>query len=118
MVDDEHVVADTLAAILRNAGFAATPVYRGEHALQLARESTPDAVVCDIMLDGVNGIQIAEKIQEMRPDCKVILISGANEAADLLEQSGRQFEVLAKPFNPVVLIEKLREVLDPSTEAA
>lgn len=121
VVDDEHIVADTLAAILKNNGFASRPVYRGESAIEIARQLPLDAVVCDILLGGENGIDIVRQIREIRPDCKIILISGASESAELLEEastSGQYFEVLAKPFQPDTLINKLREMLGLATEAA
>ena len=109
VVDDEQIIAETLAAILKNNGFDATPVYRGEDALDVARASPLDAVVCDIMLGNVNGIEVATQIRAIRPECRIILISGANESAGLLEQAGEPFVVLAKPFHPETLLEKLRQ---------
>lgn len=121
VVDDERTVADSLAIILKQNNFDATPVYSGEHALELARQSAPDALVCDILLGGINGIEVAKQICALYPDCRIILISGANQSADLLEEAnaaGYALEVLAKPFHPTTLIDKLREALGPSTEAA
>lgn len=118
VVDDERIVADTLAAILQSNGFDATPHYQGEDALRSARRTSPDAVVCDIMLGDVNGIEIAKQIVEMHAACRIILISGAYESAELLEHAGQEFVVLAKPFRPETLIDKLREICGLSTEAA
>lgn len=121
VVDDDRVIADTLAAILNNGGFDATPVYRGEDALLAARQSPPDAVVCDIMLGGINGIEVATQIRTILPDCRIILISGAGESGGLLEQTraaGEEFEVIAKPFHPTTLLDRLRRAFGPSTEAA
>lgn len=121
VVDDERVIADTLAIVLKTNGFDATAVYRGLDAIELARKSPPDALVCDIMLGGTNGIEIATQVRELYTDCRIILISGAGESAELLEKAratGQEFEVFAKPFHPTTLIDRLREVLGPSTEAA
>jgi DNA-binding response OmpR family regulator len=113
VVDDERVIADMLAAILRSEGFGVTAVYSGDDALQAARGSAPDALVCDIMLVAVNGIEIAMQIRAIHPDCTIILISGAQSSVELLEQArdqGHDFEVLAKPFHPTTLIERLRDL--------
>jgi CheY-like chemotaxis protein len=111
VVDDDHVIADTLAAILRSEGFGVTAVYSGDGALEVARGSPLDVLVCDIILLTVNGIEIAMQIRALHPACAIILISGAHSSVDLLEKAseeGQQFEVLAKPFHPTTLIEKLR----------
>jgi DNA-binding NtrC family response regulator len=113
VVDDERIVAETLAAILKNHDFNATPVCRAEDALAVARESPLDAVVCDIILGNVNGIELATQIRAIHPGCRVILISGANESAELLEHAGEPFVVLAKPFHPETLLEKLRQSPQP-----
>jgi CheY-like chemotaxis protein len=112
IVDDERVVADTLAIILRGSGFNATPAYSGEAAVTIARESAPQFLVCDIfLLDGMTGIEVAIQIGALHPDCRIILISGLAASSDLLNEAltqGHEFEVLAKPFHPTVLIERLR----------
>jgi CheY-like chemotaxis protein len=98
--------------ILRHHGFNATAVYSGNAAVESARELPLDALVCDIVLGGVSGIEVATQVQAIRSDCKIILISGAQASGDLLDEGrakGHEFEVLAKPFHPTTLIEKLRE---------
>jgi DNA-binding NtrC family response regulator len=112
VVDDERVVADTLTIILRNNGFNARTAYGGEVAVAIARESPLHFLVCDIaLMDGMTGIEVAIQIGALRPDCRVILISGIAASSDLLEKAhaqGHQFEVLGKPFHPTLLIDLLR----------
>ena len=121
MVDDERVIADTLVAILRNEGFAATVTYSGSAAVENARESSPDVLICDIVLEAVSGIEVAMRIRAMCQDCTIILMSGAQASAELLEQAsaeGHEFEVLAKPFHHTTLIDKLRGGFDQTGESA
>ena len=121
VVDDERVIADTLVAILRNEGFAATVTYSGSAAVENARESSPDVLICDIVLEAVSGIEVAMRIRAMCQDCTIILMSGAQASAELLEQAsaeGHEFEVLAKPFHHTTLIDKLRGGFDQTGEAA
>jgi DNA-binding response OmpR family regulator len=111
VVDDERSIADTLAAILDMNGFAAVPIYSGDVAVENARESGLDVLICDIILDGANGIEVAMRIREFCPTCKIILISGAQASIDLLDEAearGHEFEVWAKPFHPTTLIDRLR----------
>ena len=121
VVDDERVIADTLVAILRNEGFAATVTYSGSAAVENARESSPDVLICDIVLEAVSGIEVAMRIRAMCQDCTIILMSGAQASAELLEQAsaeGHEFEVLAKPFHHTTLIDKLRGGFDQTGESA
>jgi len=87
VADDERVIADTLAAVLRNEGFAATAVYSGDAATAAAHEFPPAALVCDIILLTGNGIELAIQIRAMHPACTIILISGAQLSADLLDEA-------------------------------
>lgn len=121
VVDDDRVIADTLAAILRSEGFGAKAVYSGNAAVADARQYVPDALVCDSVLGEANGIEIAIQIGVVCPNCRIILISGAQVSGDLLDQAraaGHEFDVLAKPFHPTTLIEKLRSEPGQTDEAA
>jgi DNA-binding NtrC family response regulator len=121
VVDDERIIADTLAATLRSDGFDAASTYRGQDAIEIARDSPPDTLVCDIVLGGESGIEVATQIKAIRPDCRIILISGAHASSELLERAsaqGHEFEVLAKPFHPTTLIDKLRGTIIQPGEAA
>jgi DNA-binding response OmpR family regulator len=121
VVDDERVIADTLATILKGHGFDATAVYSGSAAIENTRKSNPDILVCDIALGEESGIETAMQIKTVRPDCRIIMISGAQSSAEMLEQAsaqGHEFEVLAKPFHPTTLIDRLRGVFDQTGETA
>jgi CheY-like chemotaxis protein len=112
VVDDEHVIADTLAIILNHAGFDASAAYTGTGAVALARTARPDLIICDVMMPDMNGIDAAIHIREFLPDCKILLFSGQAATADLLEDArarGYEFEILAKPIHPQDLLAKLRE---------
>ena len=112
VVDDEPAVANTLAIILRKKGFNAMAVYSGEDAIRAVEKLSPDyAVVSDIMLKGMSGVEVGIRIRAVCPTCEVILFSGAAGSSDLLDVAraqGQEFEVLAKPFDPERLIELLR----------
>jgi len=111
VVDDERVIADTLATILNQNGFEASAVYTGTAAVDHARDSRPDLVISDVIMHDMNGIEAAIRIREMLPGCKILLFSGQAATADLLEKAraeGHQFEILAKPVHPQDLLAKLK----------
>ncbi len=111
VVDDERVIADTLAIILNQNGFDAVAVYTGTAAVDRARASRPDLVISDVIMPDMNGIEAAIQIRAILPGCKILLFSGQAATADLLEKAraqGHEFEILAKPVHPQDLLSKLR----------
>jgi CheY-like chemotaxis protein len=112
VVDDEQMIADTLAIILNQSGYDAVAVYTGAAAVESARANKPDLIISDVIMPDMNGIEAVIKIREFLPGCKVLLFSGQAATADLLEMArnqGHEFEILAKPVHPQDLLAKLRE---------
>jgi CheY-like chemotaxis protein len=111
VVDDEQVIADTLAKILDLNGYDASAVYTGTAAVESARSLKPDLVISDVIMPDMNGIEAAISIRGFLPTCKILLFSGQAATADLLENAraqGHEFEILAKPVHPSDLLAKLK----------
>jgi CheY-like chemotaxis protein len=111
VVDDERVIADTLAMILNQSGFDARAVYSGEKAVELASTFTPDMLITDVIMADLNGIDAAIMIRSILPKIKILLFSGQAATADLLEKArakGYEFEILAKPVHPQDLLSRLQ----------
>ncbi len=111
VVDDEQVIADTLAKILDLNGYDASAVYTGTAAVESARSLKPDLVISDVIMPDMNGIEAAISIRGFLPACKILLFSGQAATADLLENAraqGHEFEILAKPVHPSDLLAKLK----------
>ncbi len=103
IVDDEHVIADTLTAIFSNAGYESRAAYSAEGALGLIPSWPPDLAIVDVILPAMNGVDFAILLKAIRPDCTVQLFSGQLDTSHLLEaarQRGHAFEVFAKPVHP------------------
>jgi len=112
IVDDERLVADTLAEILNDSGFEAIPVYSGQAALELLDKGAPDILITDVVMPGVNGIDVAKTFMTLSPKTRVVLLSGQAETRDLLRQAEREgasFELWAKPVPPDVVIKRLNQ---------
>lgn len=110
VVDDERLIADTLATILNNSGFRATVAYDGTSALDQLRSSAPDLLITDVSMPGMNGIELATKVRDLWPQCTVLLFSGHASSSELLREArdrGYQFELVSKPVHPRDLLEKL-----------
>ncbi len=111
VVDDERVIADTLAMILNQSGFDARAVYSGEKAVEFAGTFAPDMLITDVIMADLNGIDAAIMIRSILPNIKILLFSGQAATADLLEKArakGYEFEILAKPVHPQDLLSRLQ----------
>ena len=110
VVDDEPIIVDTLVDILTGEGHEALAVSNGKAAIEWAGMVRPDAVVTDVVMPGLDGVETAKEIRKLLPSCRIILFSGQAASTDLVSKAraeGYIFEVLAKPINPDLLLKKL-----------
>ena len=107
VVDDEHVIASTLAAILQKNGFSAKFFTCPLAALTAARLKAPDLLLSDVAMPGISGIELAIQMRAQFPTCNILLFSGQAVTVDLLESAraqGHDFDVLLKPVPPTELL--------------
>jgi CheY-like chemotaxis protein len=110
VVDDERLIANTLAIILTNAGYDARAVFSGEQLVELLESFQPEVLIADVVMPGMTGIEAAIATRNKLPKCNILLFSGQAITADLMEQArtqGHEFELLAKPVHPSDLLAKL-----------
>ena len=110
VVDDERLIADTLVLVLNRHGYEAVACYSVDDAGTILKTFRPDYLVCDVVLNQDNGIDLAILASLTLPTCRVILISGNAATMDLLEkaaESGHRFTCLAKPIHPTELLEQM-----------
>lgn len=111
VVDDERIIADTLKLILDRNGFHATVAYDGLEAIGLAQESQPDILLCDVIMPGINGIDVAIQVRALHPGCKILLLSGQAGVENLLQNArvhGHHFDIATKPIHPNDLLKLIR----------
>ena len=110
VVDDERLIADTVAAILNVNGFEAIKAYNGEEALESARKFKPDIVLSDVLMPRMSGVELGIKIRVEFPGTRIFLFSGQAATSGLTRKAkddGYTFELL-KPIHPEELVAKLR----------
>lgn len=116
VVDDESVIADTLAEILTRSGYTGVAEYDGDSALERALLTPPEMLITDVVLPGMTGIELAIAVRRIFPECKIILFSGQASTADLLANAhaeGHHFTLLNKPLHPQDLLQRVSEGLKP-----
>ncbi len=112
VVDDEPIIAETLAAILNGSGLSALTAPNGLKALEIAGLMPPEMLITDFAMPGMNGLDLAAEVNRTVPDCEIILFSGqAVELANSLSAAGCDFVTLLKPIHPADLLARVFERL-------
>lgn len=111
VVDDEPVIAKTVVALLQINGFSASPFTNPLDALNKAQFEAPDLLICDVMMPQLSGIELAIRIKDLCPQCKILLFSGHGNLDLMLESAqakGYDFNLLSKPVHPKDLLDRVR----------
>jgi two-component system response regulator ResD len=119
VVDDEPVITDVVSRYLERAGYSTEAAADGFEALKIAGDVHPDLVVLDLMLPGLDGLEVMRELQEQRPT-RVILLTAKGEPSDRITglQRGAD-DYVVKPFSPGELVARVDAVLrrgDPEPE--
>jgi PAS domain S-box-containing protein len=115
LVEDEEALRKLAGEVLRSSGYTVLEAASGEDAMGVYRRFTGPIplLVTDMIMPGMNGRTLAERLRSLRPDTKVLYISGYTEnLLDLHGPLGPATAFLQKPFAPAVLTRKVRELLD------
>jgi DNA-binding NtrC family response regulator len=108
VVDDEQVIASTVATILRREGYTTEGFTNPWEALESATLAAPDLLISDVMMPELSGMDLAIEIQALYPQCKVLLFSGqamyVGEQRESSKDWNSDFDILAKPIHPKELI--------------
>src|SRR3954471_23917091 len=110
VVDDDVRVADSLVQILTATGHEALAAYSAEAAIKLAEKFNPEAVVSDVVMGPVSGIELTNHIREHYPRCRVLLFSGyasTRAFAQAFLTRGSNVQFLPKPVRPSRILEFL-----------
>lgn len=114
IVDDEEYLRNALCDILSNEGYNLIPAENGEQAINLFNNTHFDLVLMDIMMPGFDGIETIRILRTLKPDIKVIVISGSSQSLSQLKlvQSREIQGVIYKPFDLEKLITLISSTLE------
>ncbi len=111
VVDDETALANVIAGYLHREGFDVDLAHDGLTAVDSARAHRPDLVVLDVMLPGLDGIEVCRRLREFT-DAYVIMLTARDEEIDkIVGLSVGADDYLVKPFSPRELIARIRAML-------
>lgn len=119
VVDDDRALAEMLAMVLQGEGFLTEHSGDGAEAVEKFREMRPDLVLLDVMLPGLDGIEVCTRIRA-ESGVPIIMLTARTDTTDVVRglEAGAD-DYVVKPFNPVELIARVRARLrDPQVDAA
>jgi two-component system response regulator MtrA len=120
VVDDDVALAEMLGIVLRGEGFEPSFVYDGDKAMEVFRDFRPDLVLLDLMLPGMDGIDVCRQIRA-ESGVPIVMLTAKSDTVDVVLglESGAD-DYIVKPFQSKVLIARVRARLrrtdDPAPE--
>jgi len=108
IVDDNRLIADTLALIFGKSGFDTRVAYGSDEALECARWFLPHLLLCDITMPGRDGLGLVLDVTRELPSCRILVLTGFySNLLSVREQSNklpRPVEIMTKPCQPAELL--------------
>ncbi|HUX85451.1 MAG TPA: response regulator transcription factor [Chloroflexota bacterium] len=119
VVDDEQNLVELVSSYLRREGYAVLVAQDGERALELAQTHHPDLIVLDVMLPGLDGVEVCRRLRQFT-DAYVLMLTARSEEIDkIVGLSVGADDYVTKPFSPRELVARIKALLRrPRTGAA
>lgn len=117
IIDDELETCELLKYILEEEGYSVSFAVSGQEAINLIKHRAPDLIICDVIMEGLNGIKLLSEIKSVKPEIPVIMISAygtQDKVVEALELGARDF--VAKPFKPKNIIETVSKTIKIAKE--
>lgn len=114
VVDDEAAVRGVVVRSLQNLGYSVVAAGSGEEALKLFEQDRKfDLILTDVVMPGLDGRELAEKIGDLRPGMRILFMSGFNP-----QTASNDIEYVAKPFTVATLASAVKNALLPQKQVA
>ena len=115
VVDDEEVMRDVLGSVLGGEGYAVRFAATGPDAIAEVRESPVDAVILDLMLPGMSGLEVLDELKRFDADLPVLMLTAqASIETAISAMKKGAFDYVTKPFKHDELLILLKKALDQS----
>jgi DNA-binding response OmpR family regulator len=111
VIEDEPAIANAVASRLRSEGFAVEVAGDGPSGVRLCERANPSLVVLDLMLPGLDGLEVCRRVQAQRPVPVLMLTARGTETDMLVGLAVGADDYLTKPFSPRELVARIRAIL-------
>ncbi len=111
IADDEAKIRELLAGYFEAEGFEVNLACDGDEALRAARESSPDVVLLDVMMPGIDGIDVLRRLRAESDVYVIMLTARSDEVDKVVGLSVGADDYVTKPFSPRELVARVRAVL-------
>jgi CheY-like chemotaxis protein len=121
VVDNDSVIATSLAEVLRSSGFSALPFSSPFNALAAAAAEHPDVLITHVQKADISGIELALQLKSLCLDCGVLIISGFSCFGNLIERAcrlGFQIALSSRPLDPNTMFGEVRRLVRRNTPSA
>ena len=117
IVDDDPRITDLLRRVLAYEGYSVASAASGSEALNRSLERPPDLVVLDIMLPGLDGLEVAQRLRAAGDNVPILMLTARDTVADRVKglETGAD-DYLVKPFAPEELVARVKALLRRSQE--
>ena len=118
LVEDDPALALGLVDTLEFEGFRVVHATKGEDAIRLAMEESPDCILLDVMLPDINGYQVCERVRRSDPQVPILMLTARSQEVDKIRglDVGAD-DYVTKPFGVGELVARIRALLRRATRA-
>ena len=112
IVEDEEAIRELIQYNLEREGFRSSSVGTGEEAIKLAKSDQPDLILLDLMLPGVDGLEVCRAVKRESEDIPIIMLTAKDDESDIV--TGLELgadDYITKPFSPKILVSRVKTVL-------
>jgi two-component system phosphate regulon response regulator PhoB len=114
IVDDEEDIIELIKYNLKSEGYTILTAMTGEEAIKIAKNSQPDLLVLDLMLPGIDGLEVTRQLKKEAKtmDIPIVMVTAKGEESDIvtgLELGANDY--ISKPFSPRELTARIRAIL-------
>lgn len=112
VVEDEESIRRLITINLSAVGYETRETDTGEKALAMFSSFIPDVMVLDLMLPGISGFEVCQRVRKIRPDIFIIMLTAKSQDTDkILGLELGADDYMVKPFNPLELVARIKAML-------